>query len=335
MKKINIGIISPSEIAFRRFMPALDLTDRFNFVGIAISNSDEWNGDLTEELRNSEIGKAKRFTDIYGGKIFGSYSELITSSEVDAIYLPLPPGLHYEWGKKCLENKKHLFIEKPSTTSFSDTKELIELSIKNNVAIHENYMFIYHEQINQIDKLINSDSIGEIRLIKADFCFPRRQQNDFRYNKSLGGGSLLDCGGYPIKLLTHYMGNDIENVCGNLIYENDIDLYGAAQFIGNNIIGQISFGMDNAYKCKLEIIGNKGIIKTDRVFSAPNDLICNINIIDLKNNVKNLEVKPDDTFKKSLIVFSDLICNVTTRNKEYESMLLQSKLVDDLYKAGK
>ena len=114
---MKIGIICPSEIALRRFLPSLKLCDKFEFAGVAVADNSEWNGTLTEEMRNNEIKKAENF----GGKIYSSYSEMINSNEIDAVYLPLPPALHYQWGKKVLEAGKHLFLEKPSTVSAETT----------------------------------------------------------------------------------------------------------------------------------------------------------------------------------------------------------------------
>ena len=50
MNKIRIGIICPSEIAFRRFMPALGKVNGMEYMGVAIANEREWNGNLTKYL---------------------------------------------------------------------------------------------------------------------------------------------------------------------------------------------------------------------------------------------------------------------------------------------
>ena len=213
MNKIRIGVICPSEIAFRRFMPALSEIDSFEFAGVAIASAEEWSGEYNNNIHDSETNKACAFTDNYGGRIYESYLSLIEDSTVDAIYLPLPPALHYVWGKKVLENNKHLFLEKPSTTSMTNTAELITLAKENNLALHENYMFVYHSQIDEICKIIESGEIGEVRLYRIAFGFPRRSENDFRYNKALGGGTLLDNGGYTVKLASLLLGDTAQVVC--------------------------------------------------------------------------------------------------------------------------
>lgn len=130
--------------------------------------------------------KGKTFVDTYGGKIFESYSSLIMSNEVDAIYLPLPPALHYKWAKKALENDKHVFVEKPSTTNYQDSLNLVKLAEERKLVLHENYMFQYHSQISEIKKEVENGKIGKVHSYHARFGFPRRDRNDFRYNKELG-----------------------------------------------------------------------------------------------------------------------------------------------------
>ena len=100
---IKIGIICPSEIAFRRFLPSLQQTEEFLYVGVAVASPAEWFGDklssvdqeTIDKVQSSEKEKAQKFVDAYGGKIFDGYGTLISSDEIDAIYLPLPPALHF------------------------------------------------------------------------------------------------------------------------------------------------------------------------------------------------------------------------------------------------
>jgi len=120
MDKIRIGVICPSEIAFRRFLPSLRKAEEFEYVGVAMASKEEFVG-ATDEILAKERQKAQTFVDNYGGKIFEGYANLISSEEVDAIYLPLPPALHFKWAKMALQQGKHVLVEKPSTTSFADT----------------------------------------------------------------------------------------------------------------------------------------------------------------------------------------------------------------------
>lgn len=331
VKRIRIGIICPSEIAYRRFMPALKEVEEFEFSGVAIADCNEWSGEYTDYLAESEMRKAKEFIRSFGGKIYSSYSSMIEDNDIDAIYLPLPPALHYKWGKKVLENNKHLFIEKPSTTSSGDTASLITLAKNKNLAVHENYMFVYHSQIAEIQKIIDSGEIGEVRLYRIAFGFPRRAVNDFRYNKELGGGTLLDNGGYTVKLASLFLGDTAKVVCSKLNYidEFDVDIFGSATMINDKgVTAQLSFGMDNCYKCDLEVWGSKGNLFTNRIFTAPAGFLPKL----IKKIGNDLEVKmdlpKDSTFEKSIRHFGSCINDMVVRQEEYSLIRKQAELVE-------
>ena len=260
---IRIGIICPSEIAFRRFMPALQkASDKIQFAGIAYSSPEEWFGDISKitpeaikEQQERESNKAQTFIDAFGGKIYNGYQTLIESKDIDAIYLPLPPALHYKWAKMALENGKHVFVEKPSTTSLADTDELIKIASEKGLALHENYMFIFHNQLKALDDVVAGGEIGEVRLYRISFGFPRRAQNDFRYNKALGGGALLDAGGYTMKYASYLLGNTARVIAAqtNYIPEFEVEMFGSATMVNDNgTTAQLAFGMDNDYKCEID-----------------------------------------------------------------------------------
>ncbi len=329
-KTIRIGIICPSEIALRRFLPSLVKLPQFKFIGVAIANISEWKG-ADDNIIAAEKTKAQIITKQFGGKLFNSYNSIINSKEIDAIYLPLPPALHYKWAKRALLAGKHVLIEKPATTSLEKTKEVLSIAKENQLAVHENYMFAYHKQLVAINNIIREGEIGDIRLYRMAFGFPRRSPNDFRYNKELGGGALLDCGGYTIKYASMLLGETAKMGFANLNKTEDfeVDVYGSGiLFNDNGTTAQISFGMDNAYKCELEVWGSKGTISTDRVFTAPVGFVPEM-IITMNNETQIIKLPEDDAFMNSIEVFSNCVMNDTIRNKKYIEIERQARLVDD------
>ena len=326
--KIRIGVQCPSEIAFRRFMPALMKCDDFEFAGISSASAEEWFGKPTDELLGLEKSKAKEFTDNYGGKLFESYGELLSSHEIDAVYIPLPPALHFGWAKMALENGKHVFLEKPFTTTLADTEELLKIAEEKSLAVHENYMFAYHSQLDWIKNRL--PEIGEIRLIRIDFGFPFRGANDFRYDKALGGGALLDCGGYTVRLAGLFLGETAEITASRLNTKSgfDVDIYGSATLTNlDGLTAQIAFGMDNSYKCSLEIWGSEGTIYTNRILTAP-DGFEPVVTVKKGNEEQQFTLPADDTFAKSIGFFGECTKNTNIRIKNYKDIAWQGKLME-------
>ncbi len=339
MKKIRIGILCPSEIAYRRFMPAVQTVKDVEYVGVASADSEEWfkEGQKTDDsVIKSELAKAQKFQDTYGGKVFCSYQSLLESDEIDGVYIPLPPALHYQWAKKALQNGKHVFLEKPFTTSEKHTKALVELANENGLALHENYMFIFHSQLEEIDRIVKSGAIGDIRLYRIAFGFPKRAANDFRYHPELGGGALLDCGGYTLKLAQILLGDSARVVCSQLngTDEFSVDIYGSATVVNNEgVTAQLAFGMDNSYKCDLEIWGSKGNLMTGRIFTAPAGLETKAKL-KTGNEEQTIFLSSDDSFAKSINFFCQCIQSDECRTKNYRSIIAQSQRLEELMKGA-
>lgn len=334
MNKIRIGVLCPSEIAFRRFMPAVRSLDDFEYIGLAAATEREFSGADSDTARPSELEKAEKFTAEYGGKIFSGYEALIKSSELDAVYIPLPPALHFRWAKMALEAGKHVLLEKPFTTSLADSEELISIAGARGLAVHENYMFAYHSQIDRVREQIRSGTIGDIRLIRIDFGFPFRGANDFRYCRSLGGGALLDCGGYTLKLASMLLGDTTRvtesQLCGKEGFE--VDIFGSATLKNaDGLTAQVSFGMDNSYRCSLDIWGSTGSIYTNRILTAPAGYSPSMTIRNADGE-KTVELPADDTFRKSIEAFADCISNNQKRTEKYAEIIKQSELVSSIIK---
>ncbi len=99
MKKgeIRIGILGCANIAKRSTIPAIkQLPDKFNLIGLASRNK----------------SKADEFSSQFECEAIYSYQELIDRTDIDAIYIPLPTGLHKEWIIKALQAGKHVYAEK-------------------------------------------------------------------------------------------------------------------------------------------------------------------------------------------------------------------------------
>lgn len=317
---MKIGILGTSDIAFRRFLPALKKCKDIEYAGVA--------------SRTPEKGRP--FQEQYGGTVYDGYDALLNDSSIDAVYVPLPPALHAEWGRKVLEAGKHLLMEKPFTTCPEDTEKLLTLAAEKGLAVHENYMFLYHSQLKKTKELIASGELGDIRLYRMAFGFPKRGGNDFRYVKALGGGALLDCGGYPVRLAMELLGDSAKVVQARLTMPAgyEVDLYGSAVLENSEgQCAQVSFGMDNAYQCQLEVWGSKATLIAPRIFTAGEDVKPSL-ILRTSTGESALELPADDQFLHSIERFVKSVEDNEAREDMYEAIQRQGAAVAQLRSRG-
>lgn len=310
----KIGILGAADIAFNRFLPALEKVQGVQCAGVASNSPD----------------KLRRFVDKYNIHVYESYDEVIQDENVDCIYVPLPPVFHYEWAKKALLAGKHVFLEKPSTISAEQTRELAGLAGSMGLVLQENYMFQYHAQLADIEKIIASGELGKLRLVRTSFGFPRRAAGDFRYVKELGGGTMLDNGGYTIKLINRLLGKSTRLVASKLDYDEEtgVDIFGTAEFMNaDGVLAQAAFGMDCQYQCSLELWGSKGRLTTGRIYTTPDGFVPTA-LIETGAGSRSIELASCDAFEESIKMYLRAVDDDGLRAEMAQELVRQAEFVD-------
>lgn len=315
--KINIAIIGCADIASRKFLPALkSLTKYYNLVAVASRDYD----------------KAKQLSIKYKCIPVVGYENILNIENIDAVYIPLPVALHAKWVTFFLNAGKHVYIEKPASESLIETKRLIKLAKSKSLCLFEGYMFQYHNQHKLIKNIISDSVIGNIKFFSGSFFIPMLNKDNIRYNKQLGGGSLLDLAGYPLRAAQIFLGD--LTVAGSVLNFNKkgIDIDGSALLKNKNgICASISFGLDSFYKNEYEIFGTKGKILLKRAFTPPADLVNKI-YIELEGKSYSLDAKPEDHFKSSLKYFYNSINSDKHKILNYEEIKKQSFNIEEIKK---
>ncbi|KAF9113695.1 hypothetical protein BGX27_000966 [Mortierella sp. AM989] len=155
-----------------------------------------------------------------------SYDAVINDPNIDCIYNPLPNGLHYEWTKKALEAGKHVLLEKPSASNAEQTKALFALAKEKNLILLEAFHYRFHPAAISFKKTLQDHIASGHPLVrvKSMMSFPNAlSSTDIRFNYSLGGGVMMDCGCYTINSIRYFTGLEItsvEKAVPKLIIEN-------------------------------------------------------------------------------------------------------------------
>lgn len=327
----RIGVIGTADIAKRKMIPAMLKAENVEYAGVAIAVKEEWEQECTEteyeQIYEKKQIKGREFVALFGGRLYESYMSLILDESVDAVYIPLPPALHYRWAKLALEHHKHVLCEKPMSVRAEDTKELIETAKRQNCVLWENYAFRFHSQFQAICEMVAQKKVGDIRLISAYFGFPFRGAGDFRYDAKMGGGALLDCGGYTVLAATELMGDGVTVKASSLTDSEEfgVDMYGNVTLQDEaGRVAQLAFGMDNSYRCQLTVWGQKGEIYANRIFTAPEEYEASVAVSG--ESTETLKFT-DNQFFNSLQSFVSSAVNGVSQT-HYQKLQLQADLVD-------
>jgi len=164
--------------------------------------------------------RAAAFAKTHGiGKVFGgpnSYQELLDDPEIDAIYNPLPNGLHYEWTMKALAAGKHVLLEKPSANTAEETRKMFELAETKGLVLLEAFHYRFHPVAHRVKAIIESGELGVVKSTTTALAMPRGmlplKADDIRFNYKLGGGALMDMGCYTINSMRYFAGADPTSV---------------------------------------------------------------------------------------------------------------------------
>ena len=130
---------------------------------------------------------------------YGNYEELLSDPKIDAIYIATPHSLHKENTLMCLQNNIPVLCEKPLALNRFDVENMINAAKENNTLLMEALWTYFLPHYQKVLELLKQKHFGNIIKLEADFGFKANLEPEGRlYDKSLGGGSLLDIGIYPI-----------------------------------------------------------------------------------------------------------------------------------------
>ena len=94
-------------------------------------------------------------------------NKLISSPDIDAVAIVTPVFTHFELAKLALHNGKHVFVEKPFTSTVAQAEELIELADKNNLKIMVDHTFLFTGAVNKIKELVENDTLGDLNYFDS------------------------------------------------------------------------------------------------------------------------------------------------------------------------
>ena len=154
--------------------------------------------------------RAKKFAAKHGvDRVHDTYDALVADPDVDAVYVPLPNGLHADWTTRALEAGKHVLCEKPFTANAHEAEDVKAVADAHpELVVMEAFHYRYHPVAQRMVDVVASGVLGTIRRVETAMCIPLPFPRDIRYRYDLAGGSVMDVGCYAIHMLRTASGEE-------------------------------------------------------------------------------------------------------------------------------
>ena len=248
MTEFRFGIIGCGTIS-HKFAEALSVVEGASIVAVS----------------NRTYEKAEAFAEQYGvPAVYRDHRALLNDPDVDAVYLATTNTEHFAIARDALLAGKPVFCEKPFTVNLREAEELVALAKEKHLFLAENlwtkHLPIYRELI----QLAEEKTIGEIRVVHADYFYCAEFDPKNRvFDPAAGGGALLDIGVYGLVLVGMFLGYRtarVSSVCAKGLSNVDERVHLALQYDGG-ALADITCAISTPAPQRAVIIGTKGRIE--------------------------------------------------------------------------
>jgi xylose dehydrogenase (NAD/NADP) len=130
----------------------------------------------------------------------------LADDSLDAVYIPLPNGLHADWVRAAADRGLHVLCEKPLTASADETAAVFDYCEDAGVTLMEAFMYRFHPLTERAAELVASE-LGAVVSVTSNFSFRLPDgADDIRIDPDLAGGSVMDVGCYAVSAARLFLG---------------------------------------------------------------------------------------------------------------------------------
>jgi predicted dehydrogenase len=178
-------------------------------------------------------------------------AEVLTSPNIDAVAVITPVWTHYELAKKALENGKHVFVEKPFTSSAKQAEELIELAARKKLTIMVDHTFLFTGAVRKIRELVESGALGDLYYYDS----LRVNLGLFQHDVSV----LWDLAPHDLSIMDHVIKGEPEAVVatGERHLNGVEDVAFMTIYFPGNVIAHINVNWLSPVKIRMTMIGGQ------------------------------------------------------------------------------
>jgi predicted dehydrogenase len=143
-------------------------------IGIGVIGYGYWGPNLVRNFMDSGRFVVRGISDLSpknrataqarcpGAKVTDNAQELIDDPQIDAIAIATPVSTHYALASAAIKAGKHVFVEKPMTSSTDDAKRLVDEAAAKKKVLLVDHTFVYGGPVRKIKELVTEGQLGDI-----------------------------------------------------------------------------------------------------------------------------------------------------------------------------
>jgi len=263
-------------------------------------------------------------------KAYGSYDLLLSSSEIDAVYLPLPNGLHAEWAIKALTAGKHVLCEKPFSANVNEAIAVASAARQMGRQVMEGFMWRFHPQHERALHLVREGIIGPVRQVRATFSFMMGREPNVRWDPALAGGATADVGCYTVSAARAYFGSEPLGAMARTTVDRetgvDVSMAAILEFQEGRAVLDCAFNLPP--RVGVEVVGEKGVIEIPAPWLPPESTYIVV-------NGKKEEIPPANQYVLEFDHFSESVLNNTPARYGADDAVHQMRALDAIVRSAR
>ncbi len=256
-KIINWGIIGCAGIAEGRVIPGLLKASNAKLYAISSRGKSD---------------KLTHFKETFKPQVaYTSYEDLLDDPKVDAVYIPLPNGLHYEWVLKAAAKGKHILCEKPLGISKTQVRQMYAACEANGVFLMEAFAYRQSPLTKKVKSIVDSGVLGKIKFIESYYGYFLENMEDVRMSEALYGGATYDVGCYNLNLIRYLAGSEPLKISavGKVAAQYGVDEGSSILMEFKDDLEAFAFcSLAISRSCHYTVIGDKGVLNVPDEFNS-------------------------------------------------------------------
>ncbi|HEY4220963.1 MAG TPA: Gfo/Idh/MocA family oxidoreductase [Myxococcota bacterium] len=318
---LRIGVLGAARIAPIALYAPAQLVDGVRVVAVA----------ARDRARAEKVARKHNIA-----RVHASYDALLDDPDVDAVYIPLPNGLHAPWAIKALDQKKHVLCEKPLASNEAEARAMADAASKNARVLVEAFHWRFHPMAARMVAIVNSGELGDIRHIDTAMCIPLPLPGDIRYRFELGGGALMDTGAYAVHMLRTLAGAEPTITSASVKLSSPrVDRYARAEVMfANGAVGSVTCSLWSwaLFKIEARVVGSRATMIAFNPVGP--QYLHKLTIRGVDGNERSERFDKIATYTCQLRAFADAVRDGRTALCGPDDSIANMRAIDAIYRAA-